>query len=74
MKETVIKELFNDLENYVEKEVQVAGWVKTLRDSKNFGFIELNDGSCFKNVQVVFDNELDNFDEIRKLSLYIEEK
>ena len=69
MKETVIKELFNDLENYVEKEVQVAGWVKTLRDSKNFGFIELNDGSCFKNVQVVFDNELDNFDEIRKLSI-----
>lgn len=51
------------------EEVAVCGWVKTLRDSKNFGFIELNDGSCFSNLQVVFDDKLDNFSEIRKLNV-----
>ncbi len=44
-------------------------WVKTVRDSKNFGFIELNDGSFFKNVQVVFDDNLPNFNDICKLSI-----
>ena len=48
-------------------EIRVCGWVRTLRDNKNFGFIELNDGSFFRSLQVVFDNELSNFDEICKL-------
>src|SRR5699024_11191295 len=47
----------------------LSGWLRTLRDSKNFGFIELNDGSFFKNVQIVFDDKLNNFEEIRKLSI-----
>ena len=50
-------------------EVQVSGWVRTVRDSKTFGFIEINDGSFFKNLQIVFDNTLDNFEEICKLTL-----
>ena len=57
------------MDSFVDKNVQVSGWVKTLRDSKNFGFIELNDGSFFNNVQIVFDNSLDNFEDIRKLSI-----
>src|SRR5699024_1219433 len=47
----------------------LEGWVRTLRDSKTFGFIELNDGSFFKNVQIVFNDELNNFEDIRKLSI-----
>ena len=51
-------------------EVTVAGWVKTLRDSKSIGFIELNDGSCFKNLQIVFeDGKVDNFKQITKLNV-----
>ena len=64
-----IKELYRHSEKYFSKEVQVSGWVRTVRDSKTFGFIELNDGSFFKNLQVVFDNQLNNFEEICKLTL-----
>ena len=64
-----IKDLFRHSEKYFSKEVQISGWVRTVRDSKTFGFIELNDGSFFKNLQVVFDNNLNNFDEICKLTL-----
>ena len=69
MENTLVKSLFRDLDSFVDKNVQVSGWVKTLRDSKNFGFIELNDGSFFNNVQIVFDNSLNNFEDIRKLSI-----
>ena len=69
MQDTLIKDLYRNTNNYSGKEVQVSGWVKTVRDSKTFGFIELNDGSFFKNVQVVFENNLSNFEEICKLSI-----
>ena len=65
----IIKDLFSDMSKYERKEIVVEGWVKTIRDSKTFGFIELNDGSFFKNIQIVFDNTLDNFDDICKLPL-----
>lgn len=66
MKTTDVKDLFLKPENY--KEVRIEGWIRTIRDSKNFGFIELNDGTHLKNVQVVFENNLSNFDEVRKYS------
>lgn len=69
MENTLIKDIFRNTENYLEKEVQISGWVRTIRDSKNFGFIEVNDGSFFSNIQVVFDNKLNNFEEICKLSI-----
>ena len=65
----IIKDLFSDMSKYEGKEIVVEGWVKTIRDSKTFGFIELNDGSFFKNIQIVFDNTLDNFDDLCKLPL-----
>ena len=65
----IIKDLFKNIEKFEGKEVVVEGWVKTIRDSKTFGFIELNDGSFFKNIQIVFDNTLDNFADICKLPL-----
>ena len=69
MKDILIKDLYRNTNEFSGKEVQVSGWVKTVRDSKTFGFIELNDGSFFKNVQIVFEDSLSNFAEICKLSI-----
>ena len=65
----LIKDLYRNTENYIEKSVKVSGWVKTVRDSKTFGFIEINDGSFFKKVQVVFTDKLSNFEDVKKLSI-----
>ena len=65
----LVKELYEKTEAYSNKEVTVSGWVRTVRDSKTFGFIELNDGSFFKNVQIIFEDKLDNFDKICKLTI-----
>ena len=65
MQRTAVKAIYADMNAFAEKKVTVGGWVRNLRDSKAFGFIDLNDGSCFKSVQVVFEREkLDNYDEI----------
>ena len=62
-----LKELNERLSEFGGKTVTVAGWARTIRDSKAFGFIELNDGSCFKNTQIVFERaNLANYDEIAK--------
>jgi asparaginyl-tRNA synthetase len=66
MKATDIKDLFLSPEN--NKEVKIEGWIRTIRDLKNFGFIEVNDGTCLKNVQVVFEKDLSNFEEVKKFS------
>ncbi len=66
---TKIKTIYECTEDYLEKSVTVGGWVRTLRDNKNFGFIELNDGSFFKGIQVVIDAELANFAEVIKLGV-----
>ena len=64
---TTIKEIFANPEKFANKEVTVAGWARTIRSSNAFGFIELNDGSYFTNLQVVFEAEfLDNYNEIAK--------
>ena len=69
MKEITIRKLFKNTTDYINKTISIEGWVKSLRDSKTFGFIELNDGTFFKNIQIVFNNELSNFDDICKLTL-----
>ena len=69
MEKLVIKELYKNTENYINKEVTLEGWVRTVRDSKTFGFIEINDGTFFKNVQIVFTDKLSNFSEICKLTI-----
>ena len=69
MNKLTVKELYRNVANFDGKEIVIEGWVKTLRDSKTFGFIELNDGSFFKNIQIVFDTTLSNFDEVSKLSI-----
>ncbi|MEM5781363.1 MAG: OB-fold nucleic acid binding domain-containing protein, partial [Lawsonibacter sp.] len=65
MKPTKIDRIFADAETLSGQQVSVCGWVRTIRDMKTFGFIELNDGSCFKNLQVVMDAAaLENYKEI----------
>ena len=62
---TKIAQLYADAESLGGQTVTVAGWVKSIRDMKNFGFVTLNDGSCFRDLQVVMNREaLDNYDEI----------
>lgn len=70
MDRVVIKELLKKGKKLEGKLVTVCGWAKTIRDSKVFGFIELNDGSCFKSLQIVFEQDkIDNFDEIAHLNV-----
>lgn len=67
MKEILLRELFRNTDQYQDKEVTVRGWIRNNRSSNKFGFIELNDGSFFKSVQVVYEEEfIDNFEEISK--------
>ena len=67
MKRDKIGAIYADAQNFTGRELTVCGWVRTVRDMKNFGFIELNDGSCFKSLQVVFAREtLANYDDIAK--------
>ena len=65
-----IKALYRQSENYLNQEIEVAGWIRNIRVSKNFGFIELNDGSFFQPLQVVFEEaNLNNYDEISHLNI-----
>ena len=66
----VIKQLFRTTDDFVNKEVTISGWIRTIRVSKSFGFIELNDGSFFKNLQIVIEEDkLNNYKEISKLNV-----
>ncbi|MCC8169102.1 MAG: asparagine--tRNA ligase [Oscillospiraceae bacterium] len=67
---TVVKKLFRETEAYGGKEVTISGWVRTIRVSKNFGFVEVNDGSFFKNLQIIIEeNKLENFAQLSKLNV-----
>ena len=61
-----IKEIYENLENYKNKDVTIQGWIKNHRKQKTFGFLDFSDGTCFKNVQLVYDDALENFEEISK--------
>jgi len=64
-----VKTMYRNPKDYIEKDVAVYGWVRTIRSSNKVGFIEINDGSFFKNIQVVFDDSLPNFADISKLPI-----
>ena len=66
---TEIKQIFRTPEQFLEQELEVEGWVRNIRVSKKFCFIELNDGSFFQNLQNVFEEDLGNFEEIAKLGV-----
>ena len=64
-----IRDLYREKEYYLGKQVTVGGWVRSVRDSKTFGFIVLNDGTFFETLQIVYSDKLDNFAEICKLNV-----
>ena len=64
-----VKELYKNREQYLDKEITVGGWVRSIRDSKTFGFIVVNDGSYFETLQVVYHDAMENFAEISKLNV-----
>ena len=67
---TVVKKLFRTPEEFADKTITISGWIRTIRVSKNFGFVELNDGSFFKNLQIIIEAEkLSNFVEVSKLNV-----
>lgn len=66
----LVKELFRGSEEFADKTVEISGWIRTLRASNAFGFIEVNDGTFFKNVQVVFESDqIDNYKEVSSLNV-----
>ena len=69
MKLTTVRELYKNTELYIDKEVEIGGWSRTVRDSKPLGFLVINDGSYFQTLQVVYGDKLNNFDEICKLNV-----
>ena len=63
-----IKKVYDEQKKYANKEITVAGWVRSVRNSKNFGFIDLNDGTCFNGIQIVFEaDKINNYDEVASL-------
>lgn len=66
---TTVRSIYSSTEEFLGKEITLEGWIRNSRSSKTFGFIELNDGTFFKNIQIVFDDAMSNFKEIEKLSL-----
>ncbi len=60
------KKLYDSIDEYMDKEVTLEGWIRNHRKQKEFGFIDFSDGTCFKHIQVVYDNKLDSFDAIQK--------
>ncbi len=69
MEMTTVKSIFRNKETYMDKKVKLGAWIRKIRSQKNFGFLEINDGSFFNGIQVVFDSSLENFDEISRLSI-----
>ena len=64
-----IKELYKKQEQYLEQPITVGGWVRSIRDSKTFGFITISDGTCFSTLQVVYSDALENFQQISKTNI-----
>ena len=62
-----VKELYKNKNELLNKEIELSGWIRNHRKQKDFGFIDFSDGTCFKHVQLVYTNELKNFDDIAKL-------
>ena len=64
-----VREIFRNKEEYLGKEIEIGGWVRSIRDSKTFGFIVLNDGTFFEPIQVVYNDTMDNFAQVSKLNV-----
>ena len=64
-----VRQLYKEKEKYVGKEIEVGGWIRSVRNSKTFGFIVINDGTYFETLQIVFNDSIENFAKISKLNV-----
>ena len=62
-----VKEVYKDYQKYMDKEITIKGWIRNHRKQKEFGFIDFSDGTCFKHIQVVYENQLKDFEKIQKM-------
>ena len=69
MELVTVRELYRNREEYLGKKICVGGWLRSVRDSKTFGFIVLNDGTYFQPIQIVYNNEMENFTQISKMNI-----
>ena len=69
MQLTTVREIYRDREAFLDKEITVGGWVRSIRDSKTFGFIVLHDGTFFETLQIVYHDQMNNFAEISRLNV-----
>ena len=69
MELVTVREIYKNKEAYIGKNISVGGWVRSVRDSKNFGFLVLHDGTYFQTLQIVFHDNMSNFAEIAKLNV-----
>lgn len=69
MKLITVKEIYKEREKFIDKEICVGGWVRSIRDSKTFGFMVVHDGSFFETLQIVYHDSMENFAEISKLNV-----
>ena len=69
MELVTVRELYRNREEYLNKKIQVGGWLRSVRDSKSFGFLVLNDGTFFETLQVVYHDTMDNFAEVSRLNV-----
>ena len=66
-----VKELYREREKYLGREITVGGWLRSVRDSKTFGFLVLHDGTFFETLQIVYSDQLENFAQISKLNVLL---
>ena len=64
-----LNELYGKEKDYLGKRIKLKGWIRNHRKQKDFGFIQFSDGTCFKQLQLVYDNQLKNFEEIQKFHI-----
>ena len=69
MNTVLVKDLYSDFSPYVDKEITVAGWIRSIRASSNFGFMVINDGTHFGTLQIVMDAEIEGYKELSKLNV-----
>ena len=69
MELVTVREIFRNKEEYLNKEITIGGWVRSIRDGKTFGFIVINDGTFFEPLQVVYNDTMSNFAEISKVNV-----
>ena len=62
-----LREIWENKEKYLQREIVLNGWVRSRRPQKEFGFIDFSDGTCFKHLQIVYDNQMPNFEEVSKI-------